>query len=73
MQKIELLACTGCQKIYDQWTMVYGCKSCGGKFFKQLQPSTSRIIAWALNDLNHFFSLLKQDIWEKYHAYKERS
>lgn len=66
--EIEILACIGCSRTEDQWTMCTGCKDCGGKLFRKIRPTLFRICCWIVNNPWHVIDLIKQDIREKYHA-----
>lgn len=68
MEPIEILACMGCGRTEDQWTMCYGCKDCHGKLFKQIKPTKFRLLCWFFNNPKHVWELIKQDLREKYHA-----
>lgn len=65
MEPIELLACIGCSRTVDQWTMLGGCKECGGKLFKQIRPTKFRLLCWFLNEPKHVARIIWKDICEK--------
>lgn len=63
---IEILACMGCSRTVDQFTMCYGCVECGGKLFKAIKPTKFRLLCWFFNDPKHVWKLILQDIRETY-------
>lgn len=65
MQPIEILACIGCSRTVDQWTMCRGCDECGGRLFKQIKPTKWRLWCWFWNNPKHVMSLVWKDICEK--------
>lgn len=63
--EIEILACIGCGRTVDQWTMCAGCSECGGKLFKQIAPTKFRLLCWFVNNPKHVINLFIQDLREK--------
>lgn len=70
MEPIELLRCITCGRTEDQWTMVYGCRSCNGKLFRAVRFTWFRVVCWAWNNPAHVWALIKQDFWEKVNEYR---
>ena len=63
---IQLLACIGCNRIVDQWTMCKGCEDCNGKLFKVVKPTPFRKVCWFANAPKHVLKLIWADIMGNY-------
>lgn len=59
---IELMACTGCQRIIDQFTFPARCPRCGGRFHKAVRPTYWTICRWFFTHPKHVINLVIQDI-----------
>lgn len=68
MEVIEILSCTTCSRIVDQYTMAPRCKRCGTNRFRAVNPSAYILACWFFNNPKHVLKLIAQDIREKYHG-----
>ncbi len=65
MQPVELMACMGCQKVYDQYKFPDRCK-CSGRYFKAIHPTTIVVLRWFVEQPKHAISLILKYFREKY-------
>lgn len=70
MERIDILACTVCSRIVDQFTMIPQCKRCSNKYFRLVGATWYTLLCWFLNEPKHVTKLFIEDIREKYHGNK---
>lgn len=62
---VELMGCTGCWRVYDQYAFPPRC-ACTAKYFRQIGAIKFNILRWFLTSPVHVVKLLIKDLRESY-------